>query len=62
MRGVDKTLENVSGARRHLSHLLTMGNVPDKPEVKQVLISLADIQMEIEKLFDELESKNEVAA
>ncbi len=62
MRGVDKTLEDVSGARRHLSHLWTMGNVPDKPVVKQVLVSLADLQMEIEELFEELEDKEEVAA
>lgn len=60
MRGVDKILENVSGARRHLSHLWTMGSVPDEPEVKKVLVSLAELQMEIEELFtEELE---EVAA
>ena len=62
MRGVDKTLEDISGARRHLSHLWTMGSVPDEPEVKQLLISLADIQMETEELFKELESKDEIAA
>ena len=49
MKGVEKAIEHVASARRHLSRLLDQRRIEDSDVVKNVLSQLADNQMDLEE-------------
>lgn len=51
MRGIDRAIEHVASARRHLSRLLEQKRVENSEEVQKVLERLADDQIDLEETY-----------
>ncbi len=51
MRGIDRAIEHVASARRHLSRLMEQKKVEDPDIVKKVLVNLAEDQIDLEETY-----------
>ncbi len=51
MRGIDRVVEHVASARRHLSRLIEQEKVEDSDIVKKVLENLAEDQIDLEETY-----------
>ncbi len=53
MRGMERVIEHIASARRHLSRLIEQKRIEDPERVKEVLEDLANTQIDLEEAHAE---------